>query len=184
MRYERLMRHYLFTLSLCLASTQLFAAEAPATFKVSEFTFTRPPAWEWVESASTMRKAQLKVNSDDKKSSAEVVFFHFGQGQGGDTKANIDRWFSQFEGPREKLNPKTEEKTVSGRKVTYVQAEGTYLEGPPFGAKTPRPGYTLLGAILESDQGNVFVKFTGPSALAKSSQPGFQKMVESALAKK
>jgi hypothetical protein len=178
------MRHYLLTFGLCLASIQLFAAEAPATFKVSEFTFTRPTSWEWVESASPMRKAQLKVNSEDKKSSAEVVFFHFGQGQGGDTKANIDRWFGQFEGPREKLNPKTEEKSVSGRKVTYVQAEGTYLEGPPFGQKTPRPGYTLLGAILESEQGNVFVKFTGSSALAKSSQSDFQKMVESALAKK
>src|SRR5881628_2123315 len=86
MRYERLMRHCLLSLGLCLAPALLFAAEAPATFKVSEFTFTRPPAWEWVESASPMRKAQLKVNSDDKKSSAEVVFFHFGQGQGGDTK--------------------------------------------------------------------------------------------------
>ena len=184
MRYERLMRHHIFILGLCLAQVRLIAAEAPATFKVSEFTFTRPAAWEWVESPPPMRKAQLKVNSDDKKSSAEVVFFHFGQGQGGDTKANIDRWFGQFEGPREKLNPKTEEKTVSGRKVMYVQAEGTYLEGPPLGAKTPRPGYTLLGAILESDQGNVFVKFTGPSALTKSSQAAFQKMVESALEKK
>jgi hypothetical protein len=178
------MRHHIFILGLCLAQVRLFAAEAPATFKVSEFTFTRPAAWEWVESASPMRKAQLKVNSEDKKSSAEVVFFHFGQGQGGDTKANIDRWFSQFEGPREKLNPKTEEKTVAGRKVTYVHAEGTYLDGPPFGQKTPRPGYALLGAILESEEGNVFVKFTGPSALTKSSQAAFQKMVESALEKK
>src|SRR5262252_5941325 len=116
MGYERLMRDYFLTLVFSLASTQLFAAEAPATFKVSEFTFPRPAKWEWVESASPMRKAQLKVSNEDKKSSAEVVFFHFGQGQGGDTKANIDRWFGQFEGPREKLNPKTEEKTVGGRK--------------------------------------------------------------------
>ena len=25
------------------------SAEAPATFKVSEFTFTRPTAWEWIK---------------------------------------------------------------------------------------------------------------------------------------
>jgi len=183
MGYEGLMRNYLLTLVCALASIQLFAAEAPATFKVSEFTFARPDKWEW-QNTSPMRKAQLKVNSEDKKSSAEVVFFHFGQGQGGDTKANIDRWFSQFEGPREKLNPKTEEKSIAGRKVIYVHAEGTYLEGPPLGQKTPRAGYTLLGAILESEEGNVFVKFTGPSSLAKSSQADFQKMVEGALAKK
>ena len=45
MRYERLMRHHVLILGLCLAPVRLFAAEAPATFKVSEFTFTRPSAW-------------------------------------------------------------------------------------------------------------------------------------------
>src|SRR5437764_10150982 len=49
----------------------LWAADAPATFKVSEFTFTRPAAWEWVESASRMRKAQLRVVDATTKAKAE-----------------------------------------------------------------------------------------------------------------
>ena len=173
-------------LALLTSSTAVcaVAADAPATFKVSEFTFTRPASWEWTETASSMRKAQLKINSDDKKSSAEVVFFHFGAGQGGGTKANIDRWLGQFQEPREKLNPKTEDTTVAGRKVSYISADGTYMDGPPGGQKTPRPGYALLGAIIESDEGSVFIKLTGPAELAKSSKPAFRKMVEGALVKK
>ena len=131
-----------------------------------------------------MRKAQLKINSDDKKSSAEVVFFHFGAGQGGTAKANVDRWLGQFQEPREKLNSKTEDTTIAGHKVSYVSAEGTYMDGPPFGQKTPRPGYALFGAILESDEGSVFVKMTGPADLVKSSQATFRKMVEGAAGKK
>ena len=39
-----------------------------------------------------MRKAQLKLASADGKQTGEVVFFHFGEGNGGGTKANIDRF--------------------------------------------------------------------------------------------
>src|SRR5215831_7846150 len=159
------------------------AAEAPATFQVSEFTFKRPPAWEWIESTSTMRKAQLKVLSADKKESAEVVFYYFGQGGGGGTQANVDRWLGQFQEPKDKINSKVEEVAVDKRKVTYVQAEGTYLSGMPGGPKTPQPNSMLLGAVLESDNGNVFVKMTGPMALTKASMTEFKKMVEGALKK-
>jgi hypothetical protein len=160
------------------------AGEAPATFQVSEFTFKRPPAWEGIETTSAMRKAQLKVLSADKKESAEVVFYYFGQGGGGGTQANVDRWLGQFQEPKEQIKAKVEEVTVNKRKVTYVQAEGTYLSGMPGGTKTPQPNSMLLGAVLESGSGNVFVKMTGPSALAKGSFTEFKQMVEDALRSK
>ena len=131
-----------------------------------------------------MRKAQLKVVGADKKENAEVVFFYFGEGGGGGTQANIDRWLAQFEEPKDKLNSKVEQATVGQRKVSYVQAQGTYLSGMPGGAKTPQPNTMLLGAILESDQGNVFIRLTGPLNLAKTSQPVFRKMVEGAMGAK
>jgi hypothetical protein len=169
---------------LSLAAGTASAAEAPATFEVGEFKFTRPADWQWVETTSPMRKAQLKIVGADKKDSGEVIFFYFGEGGGGGTKANIDRWLGQFEEPREKINAKVEETTVNGRKVTYVQAEGTYLSGMPGGPKTPQKNTMLSGAILESDKGNVFVRTTGPVTLIKSSQPAFRKMVEGAIGKK
>lgn len=159
------------------------AAEAPATFQVSEFSFKRPPAWEWVETSSSMRKAQLKVLSADKKEAAEVVFYYFGPSGGGGTQANVERWLGQFQEPKEQIKAKVEEVTVNKRKVTYVQAEGTYLSGMPGGPKTPQPNTMLLGAVLESESGNVFVKMTGPTALTKASATDFKQMVESALKK-
>jgi len=156
-------------------------ADAPATFAVGEFKFARPADWQWVETASSMRKAQLKVMSADKKESAEVIFFYFGEGGGGGTKANIDRWLGQFEEPRDKIHSTVEETTVNGRKVSYVQAEGTYLSGMPGGPKTPQKGAMLSGAIIESDKGNVFIRMTGPVALVKSSQATFRKMAEGPL---
>ena len=159
------------------------AAEAPATFQVSEFTFKRPPAWEWIETTSPMRKAQLKVLSADKKESAEVVFYYFGQAGGGGTQANVDRWLGQFQEPKEQIKAKVEEVTVNKRKVTYVQAQGTYLSGMPGGPKTPQPNSMLLGAVLESESGNVFVKMTGPAALTKASIAEFKQMVNGALSK-
>ena len=79
-----------------------------------------------------MRKAQFNVDGVD--GAAEVVFFHFGKGQGGSVQANIDRWLGQFAEPKDQLHAKTEKKTVAGREITHVFAEGTYLSGPPFGS--------------------------------------------------
>ncbi|MFM1767711.1 MAG: hypothetical protein RJA22_240 [Verrucomicrobiota bacterium] len=155
------------------------AAPAAATFKVGEFTFQTPAGWESVKDISPMRKAQLKVPGDG-KGGGEVVFFHFGPGGGGGTQANIERWLGQFEETRDKLNAKTEETKVKGRKVTYVQAEGTYLSGMPGGPKTPQPGTMLMGAIMESEEGSVFIRFTGPAALGRASLAPFRKMVEGA----
>jgi len=166
--------------ALCFAFAAS-SADAPATFKVSEFTFKRPEKWEWVESASPMRKAQLKVPDTEKKNPAEVVFFHFGPSNGGGVQANVERWYGQFEGPREKLNAKMEEVTVGKRKVTYVRAEGTYLSGMPGGPRTPQPNSALRGAIIESGEGDVFVKMTGPKGIVESADGDLRKMVESAL---
>src|SRR5213592_2583628 len=157
------------------------AADAPATFKVSEFTFARPTNWEWVESASPMRKAELKVVDAKTKAKAEVVFYHFGPGNGGGTQANVDRWFSQFAEPREKIKANSEDVTVGKYKVTYVSAEGTYKSGMPGGPQTPMPNYALMGAIIESGAGSVFVKMTGPKELSVSATPDFKKMIEGAL---
>src|SRR5262245_18588785 len=109
----------------------LFSAEAPATFKVGDVTFQRPPKWDWVQPTSAMRKAELKVN--DPKGKAEAIFFDFGSVQGGASKANVDRWLSLFQEPRDKINAKTQEMTIGKGKLTYVQAQGTYLSGMPGG---------------------------------------------------
>jgi hypothetical protein len=163
---------------LCTLTTTLFAADD--TFKAGSFTFQKPAAFKSKPTpASGVRAAQLEFT--DAKGTAEAIFYHFGPGQGGGTQANVDRWLASFQEPKEKLNSKVEKKKVSSSEVTYVEAEGTYMSGMPGGPKTAQPGSKLLGAILESPNGNVFIRMTGPIATVKAADADFRKMIESGL---
>ena len=176
------MKKLLLTL-LALATLHPGAAPAAdaAKFKVSEFTFTKPAKWETQEPASSMRAAQLKVPDAKFPEGAEVVFFYFGAGGAGGTKANVDRWFGQFAEPREAIQAKTEETTIGKTKVTFVQAQGTYKSGPPGGAAKLLKDYALLGAVVEGEAGSVFVKLTGPIPVTQSAAADFKKLIESGL---
>jgi hypothetical protein len=171
-----------FISALCLGTFVVTAAaQAPAAFKVGEFEFARPEGWETVPTTSPFRQAELRVSKNGE--TAEVIFFYFGAGQGGDAKANVERWLGQFREPREQLKPEVQEKTINGRKITYVYGQGTYMSGPPAGARVPLKDHALLGAVLESRQGNVFVRMTGPIQLVKDQRAAFEKLIERAAEK-
>lgn len=158
-------------------AASVFAIE-PAEFQVGNFNFDRPSGWKWVVPSSVMRKAQLSVPGAD-GGTADVTFFHFGPGQGGGVQANVDRWFAQFGNS----NTSQSEEKVKATRVVHVQARGTFQSGMPGGPTTPLENYALLGAILGDDQnGDVFVKMTGPAAVVESAKPLFNEMVRAAAA--
>ena len=176
---KHLINAFAFAALLALLPTT-HTAEAPKDFKVGEFTFATPSGWEWVPTTSLLRKAQLRFPSGQ-EAQAEVLFFYFGTNDGGGIQANLDRWIGMFEGPKDKLNAKTEETTVNGHKIHYVQAQGTFLSGMPGGPKTPQPGTMLLGAIIESRDGAVFLRCTGPVETVQAGSKTFRSLVESAV---
>jgi len=150
----------------------------PSEFKVGGFLFNRPAEWKWIVPSSTMRKAQLAVPATE-GSPAEITFFHFGSGQGGGVKANVDRWFAQFGNS----NASQSEEKVGEKRIVYAVAQGTFQSGMPGGPTTPLENYALEGAILEDPQnGDVFVKMTGPAALVASATPTFREMIRAAAA--
>ncbi len=174
-----------------LAATFLMSSATPLraeedSLKVSEFTFTYGKPWIRQQVASSMRAGQFLYDHEDENlADVELVLFFFGAGGGGGIQANIDRWLGQFEGEPES---KIEEKEMGGKKVTLLTAKGTYLDtmagaGPFSGApKTPKPDYTMLAAILPSDQGAVFLKLTGPTASVEAMKADFDKFVASPFA--
>ena len=168
---------------LALAFTSLVSLHAEqANFTVSAFNFTAPDGWKKVEPKSAMRKAQLEVPGADGGKSAEVTFFFFGGGQGGDVKANVQRWVGQFSGGADVQ--KVEEQDINGTKVTFVSTEGTMKASPFAGIPEDMPDAALQGAILEHGEGPVFIKMTGPAALVKASKEKFLALVKSATEKK
>jgi hypothetical protein len=168
---------------LALAFSSLVSLHAEqAKFTVSGFTFTGPEGWKQVEPRSTMRKAQLEVPGQDGSKSAEVAFFFFGGGQGGDVPANVQRWVAQFSGGKDVQ--KVEEQEINGTKVTLVSTEGTMKASPFAGIPEDMPDAALQGAILEHPEGPVFIKMTGPAPLVKASKEKFLALVKSATEKK
>jgi hypothetical protein len=109
---------------------------------------------------------------------AECVVYFFGQGQGGSVQANIDRWKGQFAQP---AAAKTANRVIHGLKVTTIDIAGTYsgMAGPMGGAAPAQPGYRMLGAIIENPDGNIFLKFAGPSKTIAANQGKFEQLLGS-----
>ncbi len=147
--------------------------------EVAGYRFVAPDKWKQSEPSSSMRKAQFELSAEDGKT-AELVFFYFGQSGGGGVRANVDRWIKQFE---DLQNKEVKEEIVEEVKVTYVRATGTFLSGSPFGPKTPKPGYSLLGAIIEGRQGSIFLKMVGQTKAVNEFEKPVIEMIETSLTK-
>ncbi len=140
--------------------------------------WTAPSSWKKEEGSRPMRAATYAIPaSAGDQEGGECVAYYFGQGQGGSVEANIQRWTAQFEGAK----PEVKKKAVHGLPVTTIDAAGTYtgMGGPMAKAKTSKPGYRLLGAIVEGPEGSIFFKFTGPSKTIAANQKAFDQMIGS-----
>jgi hypothetical protein len=115
------------------------------------------------------------------KDNAECGVYFFGAGQGGGVDQNIDRWKSQVQQDGKPAPAQVQKKTIHGIPVTTIDTSGAYtgMGGPMSADRTPRPGYRMLGAILEGPGGNIFIKFAGPAKTVAANQAAFEKMVES-----
>ena len=115
-----------------------------------------------------MRVAQYRLpRAEGDTENGSVVLYYFGQGQGGSTAANIERWVGQMkqaDGGPSKTVAKEERFEVNGLKVTTVDVAGTYVAetSPGSGTFENKPGYRLLAAVVETPNGSYFVKLLGP----------------------
>lgn len=173
------MKHILTTLiALSLAATMRAADTTP--LEVDGLTFKYPAAWTKSAATSMMRVATLEAKVEGVEKPLEIAFYSFGAGGG--VKANVDRWIGQF-APEPKAESKVEEIDAGGTKVTLVTATGTYNDGPPMGAKTPKADYSLLGAIIPAGDNNVFIKLTGPKDAVAKLAAAFKQLAASPFAK-
>ena len=115
-----------------------------------------------------MRVAQYRLpRAEGDTENGSVVLYYFGQGQGGSTAANIERWVGQMkqaDGGPSKTVAKEEHFEVNGLKVDDGGRAGTYVAetSPGSGTFENKPGYRLLAAVVETPNGSYFVKLLGP----------------------
>ncbi len=102
---------------------------------------------------------------------------------GGTIEQNIERWYGQFtqpDGSQTADKAKSDKKTIAGQTVHVVDVSGTYKDqAGPFAPAVMREDYRMLAAIIETKQGNVFLKFYGPKKTIAEHEKAFQEMVGS-----
>ena len=139
-----------------------------AAAQQSSLKFTVPAGWVEEERTSSMRVAQYKLPKvDGDTEDASLVLYYFGQGQGGSTAANIERWVSQMkqaDGSSSKEKAKEEQIDANGLKIATIDISGTYVAetAPGSGTFHNKPGYRLRAAVVETPRGSYFVKLVGP----------------------
>jgi hypothetical protein len=168
---------------LLLAAVCFAHAGEPLSFTAGDFQFAVPAGWESVSPSSPMRKAELRVPGPEGTGDAGqaiITVFHFGPGEGGTVQQNVDRWFGQFDGDNDSKGAATAKETIGTVPVTFARALGTFQSGMPGQPTTPLEGQALLGAILESSNGDVYLKMTGPAPTVEKAEPEFVQMIRTA----
>jgi hypothetical protein len=129
--------------------------------------WTVPSGWQTAPNPSPMRIATYHPSPAVDVSVSRA---------GGASEANIDRWVHQFEGAS---TPKRTDTSIAGVPVLEVEVSGSYVGGGMMGgpAPEPHPGYSLVGAIVETQGPHYFFKMIGPSAEVAKARASFDVMV-------
>ncbi len=147
---------------------------------VVQVTWVDPPEWKRSEKVSPMRKATYVIpRASSDKEDGELGVFYFGPGQGGGIEANIDRWVKQFTDVKLE-DVKRADRTVNGLVAHTVEIESGNFNANSMGRGDAmmKPGYGLLGAIVEAPSGAYFFKLTGPKATVTGAKPVFEKLID------
>ena len=142
------------------------------TVQLPGATVVIPDGWTREAPRSSMRLAQAKlprVEGDARDGTLTII------AAGGPVDANIARWKGQFDG-----TPAVEVEARGG--TTFVRIEGTFMFKPrPMapGRGTPLPDTVVLGAILKTEQAQLFFKAFGPKKTMDHWRKTFDAMVGS-----
>jgi len=142
---------------------------APATERKGKGpikSYRAPDSWQEVPSNSSMRLLTFKIGKETELSVIVLA------GNGGGTRANLDRWRGQLDQPaltdkEFAALPKIE---VFGAKVPLLEARGKFRDG-----MTGRSfdDAAFLGVVVEQAEEAFFFKLTGPHAEASALKQEF-----------
>lgn len=136
-------------------------------------TFMVPAGWNSKPPSNQMRLAEVEVPGTDASNPVLIVF----SSAGGSVDDNLARWSGQVRDDAGQPVPGTRDKrTVGGLEVTTIEMAGSYAG---MGDSAPKPNFVLRGAIVQTSQGLLFIKMTGPEAQMQASKSGFEAMVNS-----
>ena len=150
------------------------AAEAPA------LRWDLPEGWSQVPPSSPMRLAEYRVPSSEPGGApAEVSVFHLGPAALA-VDETLQRWAASFDGAAQ---AKRSQRRAGPNVVHVVEVSGTYKPtgmGMESADKaTEHPGWSLVGAIVETPVGPYYFKLLGPRTTVHGARESFLRMIDS-----
>jgi len=139
--------------------------------------FEIPAGWQSETPSSSMRLAQLVAPGS--LGPGQMAVFYFGAGGGGGVEDNLQRWVGQMD-VAAGTTPERGTFPVGPFNVSWIAVDGTLKGGTMGGPSQDTPGSTLLGAVVEGEQGPYFFKLTGPSKTIAEQREAFLQMLRSA----
>jgi hypothetical protein len=151
---------------------------APVT--LLEYEATVPPAFVARASSNAMRLAEWTVARTD-GTSAEVIVYYFGEGQGGSADANIARWSAQFTSAEgDPVTPRVGTLDGTAFPTTIAEYEGAYARSVGMGSPaTAEPDQALVAAVVETPRGNLFLQLFGDRVAVAEARSDFLELVGS-----
>lgn len=136
----------------------------------SEFTglvWTAPEGWVEEQPASGMRLSQYRLAKTEEDTEDAVCYVSHFPGGGGSVEGNLSRWYEQFvqpDGQPSATVAKVNKAEHHGLQQTTVDLSGTFQQSTtPMGpVSEEKPGFRMLGAVVETPAGPWFVKLIGP----------------------
>jgi hypothetical protein len=138
-----------------------------------------PGDWVVEEPANRLRLVQIQVPAADDAEEGELVVYYFGPSLG-KVDDHIARWKSQFSGPDgAPVEPVVTNIRIEDMPVTLVEFQGNYARNLGVGpSKTVKNDQTMLVAIIEGDDGLVFVQLHGPAATVRENRVDFDSLIK------
>jgi hypothetical protein len=143
-----------------------------------------PEGWSQVPPSSPMRLAEYRVPSPEPGGApAEVSVFHLGPAALA-VDETLQRWAASFDGAADRAEqPKRSQRRAGPNVVHVVEASGTYKPtgmGMESADKaTEHPGWSLVGAIVETPVGPYYFKLLGPQTTVHGAREAFLRMIDS-----
>jgi hypothetical protein len=164
---------------LCQTAHRAVAAEDEAerrTMKLGKLTMVAPKDWVQKKAVFVTYDFSAPAAKEDTVDGRMTVM-----SAGGSVDENISRWYSQFtqeDGGSTKKRAKTEKTKVAGYPAHVVDLSGTYTDLRKPGVEFK--DYRMLAAIIETKEGNLFIKFVGPKRTVARHEKAFRQMLEDA----
>ncbi len=141
--------------------------------EAAALVWVAPPAWQPVTSRSAIRLATYRIPAASQGRSPELTITR----AGGTTDENLERWVGQFDKAGQDVR---KERNIGGLRVTTLEVSGTYDGGmSSTGPEAALPGWSLLGAVVETAGPFYFFKMVGPTEAVRAARPAFESLVAS-----